>query len=133
MLISTTCGFYMFVSQRTCRSMMAKTLLFTTVYSVPSKVLLNKRCGLNIYYMDFLGGASGKESACQCRRCKRCRFNPWYGKSPGEGNGNPLQYSCLRHPMEREVRWVICSPCGQKELYITEHARMQISTRLVII
>ena len=26
------------------------------------------------------GGASGKESACQCRRCKRCGFDPWVGK-----------------------------------------------------
>ena len=47
-----------------------------------SKVLLNKKCGSNIYHMDFLGGASGTESTCQCRRCKRCRFNPWYGKIP---------------------------------------------------
>ena len=28
------------------------------------------------------GGASGKEPACQCRRHKRCRFNPWVGKNP---------------------------------------------------
>ena len=58
---------------------------------------------------------------------------PGMGKSPGEGNGNPLHYSCLRNPMEREVWWVICSPWGQKELHIIEHAWMQISTRLVII
>ena len=31
-------------------------------------------------YVGFLGGASGKESACQCSRCKRCRFDPWVGK-----------------------------------------------------
>ena len=35
----------------------------------------------------------GKESACKCRRH---RFNPWSGRSPGEGNGNPLQYACLK-------------------------------------
>ena len=30
------------------------------------------------------------------------RFNPWGpGKFPGEGNGNPLQYSCLENPMDR--------------------------------
>ena len=29
-------------------------------------------------------------SVCQCRRCKRCWYDP--GRSPGEGNGNPLQY-----------------------------------------
>ena len=33
-------------------------------------------------FMDFPGGASGKEPACQCRRCKRCRFDPWVGKIP---------------------------------------------------
>ena len=27
---------------------------------------------------------------------------PWSGRSPGEGNGNPLQYSCLENPMDRE-------------------------------
>ena len=35
-------------------------------------------------------------SVCQCRRCKRCWYDP--GRSPGEGNGNPLQYSCLENP-----------------------------------
>ena len=28
---------------------------------------------------------------------------PGLGRSPGEGNGNPLQYSCLENPMDREV------------------------------
>ena len=30
----------------------------------------------------FPGGVSGKEPTCQCRRHKRCRFNPWVGKIP---------------------------------------------------
>ena len=30
----------------------------------------------------------------------RCGFNPWVG-SPGGGHDNPLQYSCLEHPMDR--------------------------------
>ena len=42
---------------------------------------------------SFPGGSSGEESACQCRRW---RFELWIGKIPGEGNDNPLQYSCLR-------------------------------------
>ena len=32
--------------------------------------------------MGFPGGANGKEPACQCKRCKRCRFDPWVGKIP---------------------------------------------------
>ena len=30
---------------------------------------------------------------------------PWLGRSPREGNGNPLQYSCLENPMDREAWW----------------------------
>ena len=44
----------------------------------------------------------GKESACQRRRCG---FDPWVGKTPGEGNGNPLQYSSLENPMNRGAWW----------------------------
>ena len=50
----------------------------------------------------FPGSASGKEPVCQCRRHKRGGINPWVGKTPGEGNGTPLQYSCLENPMDRE-------------------------------
>ena len=50
----------------------------------------------------FPGGTSGKESACQCRRCKRGGFNPWVGKSARRGgHSNPLQFSCLGNPMDR--------------------------------
>ena len=51
--------------------------------------------------MGFSDGTSGKESACQCRRCKRCRSIPRQGTSPGGGNGNPLQYSCQENPTDR--------------------------------
>ena len=47
----------------------------------------------------------GKESTCQCRRLG---FNPWVGRSPGEGNGNPLQYSCLGNPMTEEPDKLVC-------------------------
>ena len=43
------------------------------------------------------GGSVGKESACNAGD----RFNPWSGKSSGEGHGNQLQYSCLENPMDR--------------------------------
>ena len=35
-------------------------------------------------YLGFPGGASGKEAASQCRRHKRCRFDPWVRKVPLE-------------------------------------------------
>ena len=51
----------------------------------------------------FPGGTSGKESTCQCRRCKR----------PGEGNGNPLQYSCMETSVDSVL--VGYSPWDPKE------------------
>ena len=32
---------------------------------------------------------------------------PGSGRCPGEGNGNPLQYSCLENPMDKEVWWAV--------------------------
>ena len=51
-----------------------------------------------------------------CLQCGRPGFNPWVGKFPGEGNGNPLQYSCLESPMDGGA-WC---PWGCKELDMTE-------------
>ena len=40
------------------------------------------------------------------RRCRRLRFDPWVGKTPKEGNGDPLQCSCLGNPMGEENGWL---------------------------
>ena len=50
------------------------------------------------YITIILGGASGKEPTCQCRRDKRHVLNPWLGRSLGGWHGSPLQYSCLENP-----------------------------------
>ena len=52
-------------------------------------------------YLGFPAGTEVKVLDCQCKRCKRRRFNFWLGKSPGEGNGKSLQYSCLENPLDR--------------------------------
>ena len=48
----------------------------------------------------FPGGSVGKESACNAGELGSV---PGLGRSPGEGNSNPLQYSCLGNPMDRGV------------------------------
>ena len=52
---------------------------------------------------------------------------PGSGRSPGEENVNPLQYSCWENPMDRESILADCSPQGHKESDTTEllsiHAR----------
>ena len=45
----------------------------------------------------FPGGSDGKESACNAGDPSSI---PGSGRSPGEGNGYPLQYSCLEDPMD---------------------------------
>ena len=48
--------------------------------------------------MGFPGSSNGKESAGNMRDLG---LIPGSGRSPGEGNGNPLQYSCLDNSMDR--------------------------------
>ena len=59
----------------------------------------------DVYSPGSPGIPSGKEPACQCRGHKWCGFSSWVGGSPGEGNSNSLQYSCLENPMERGAWW----------------------------
>ena len=50
----------------------------------------------------FPGGSDGKESACNAG--DYCLISV-LGRSPREGNGNSLQYSCLENPMDRGAQW----------------------------
>ena len=50
------------------------------------------------------GGSDGKESAS---KSEDLGLIPGLGRSPSEGNGNPLPYSCLENPMDRGAWWAI--------------------------
>ena len=54
--------------------------------------------GSSTQWSVFPGGSEGKESACNVWDLGSV---PGLGRSPGEWNGNPLQYSCLENPMDR--------------------------------
>ena len=58
------------------------------------------------YRKGFPGGLAGKESACNTGDLESI---PLLGRSPGEGNDYPLQYSCLENSMECIVQVVIKS------------------------
>ena len=70
----------------------------------------------------FPGGSDGKESACSAGDVGSI---PGSGRSPGEGNGNLLQYSCLENLIDRGAWWAT-SPWGCKESVTTEHADAKI-------
>ena len=70
---------------------------------------------------------SGKASACNARDPG---WIPELGRSPGGGNGKPLQYSCLENPMDRGA-WRAAVYGGHKELDMieaTEHAHTRMTT-----
>ena len=67
----------------------------------------------------FPDGASGKEPACHAGDAKDVGSNPGLGRSPGGGNGNPLQHSCQGNPTDRGA-WR-ASPWGRKESDTAKH------------
>ena len=69
--------------------------------------------------MSFPGGASGKEPACQCRRHKRHRFDPWVGKTPLKRAWQPTPVF-LPGESHGQRSLVGYSPWGCKELDTTK-------------
>ena len=65
----------------------------------------------------FPSGASGK--GANAGDVRKAASIPGWGRSPGGGNGSPLQYPCLENPMDR---WSLAgwSPLGRKEVDTTE-------------
>ena len=75
----------------------------------------------------FLGGASGKECACQCRRCKRRGFSPWVGKIPWSRKWQPTPVF-LPEKFHGQRSLAGYTPQGHKESDMTEmiqHALIQ--------
>ena len=62
-------------------------------------------CTFIYIYKDFPGGS---------QQCGRPGFDPWVGRSPGEGNGYPLQYSGLENSMDCTVHGVTKSLTQQR-------------------
>ena len=73
--------------------------------------------------MGFPGGSDGKESACNVGDLGSI---PGLGRSPGEGKGYPLQYSCLENP-HGQRSLVGCSLWGHTESDMTERLSTQHS------
>ena len=73
----------------------------TTVNSVFS--ILLSLCSLHLsILLGFPSSSDGKTSACNAGDPGSI---PGLGRSPGEGNGNPLQHSCLENSMDRGAWW----------------------------
>ena len=72
-------------------------------------------------WLNWTGGTSGKESACQCRRHGRHRFDPWVGKIPWRRKWQPILVFLLGKPQgQRSLAGY--SLWSHKESDMTEHA-----------
>ena len=77
--------------------------------------------------MGFLGGASGKEPACQCRRLEIGGFDPWVGKIPWRRKGQPAPVF-LPGKFHGQRSLAGYSPGGCKELDMTQCVRVHTHT-----
>ena len=64
-----------------------------------------RKLALDFVYIVYGVLESGPSGQPQTLKRLRSPLMPGPGRSPGEGNGNPLQYSCLEHPMDGEAWW----------------------------
>ena len=71
------------------------------MYFISLKIYCSITYGEVLHRLGFPGGSNGKESACSTG--DPCLI-PGLGRSPGGGNGYPLQYSWLENPMDRGAR-----------------------------
>ena len=64
------------------------------------KEIFTALVGLWTHLLQILGGSDSKESVCNAGDLGSI---PGLGRSPGVGNGNPCQYSCLEDSLDREA------------------------------
>ena len=67
--------------------------------------------------VSFPGGSDGKASACNAGDPG---LVPGLRRSPGEGNGNPLQYSCLENPTDRGAWWATIHRVTKSRMRLSE-------------
>ena len=105
--------------------LLMKRFLTLPVPRAPSSSLYKSPC--LSFIMDFPGGASGKEPVCQCRRCKRSRFDPWVRKISWRRAWQPTPVS-LPGESHGQRSLVDYSPLDHKESNTTEHIRAYTHT-----
>ena len=66
---------------------------------------------------SFPGGLDGKEYTCNAGDLG---LIPRLGRSPGEGNGYPLQYYCLKNPMDRGTWWATAHGVAQRHTWLSD-------------
>ena len=77
---------------------------------------------------------SSKESSCNAGATGDTGSIPGSGRSPREGHGNPLQYSCLENPMDRGAHWATVQSVTKswtRQQRLSTHT-LKVKTRMVV-
>ena len=85
----------------------------SNICPVQSQLILTSRVS------TFPGSSVGKESAC---KVGDPGLIPGLGRSPGGGLGNPLQYSCLKYPMDRGSWWATVHAVTKSQTHLRDWA-----------
>ena len=74
--------------------------------------------------LGFPGGSEVKASACNAGDLGSI---PGSGRSPGEGNGNPLQYSCLENPMDGGAWWATVHGVAKSRTRLSDYTSLHFN------
>ena len=103
-------------------------ILLGNLYNILSHSLLQPHIR-----KGFPGGLAGKESSWNVGDARNVALIPGSGRSPGGGNSNPLQYSCLENSMDRGAWWATVHGIVKSRTWLSTHACMhtyeEISTQ----
>ena len=83
-----------------------------------------------LHYRYFLDGTVSKESACTAGDTGDAGSVPGLGRSPGQGNGNPFQYSCLRNPMDRGAWQAKVHGVAKSWTWLSMHTRSYLGEKI---
>ena len=82
-----------------------------------------------MWWWDFPGGSNSKTSAYNVGDPGSI---PGLGRSPGEGNGNPLEYSCLENPMDRGAWQVTVHRVTESDMTERTHTHTALGVETMI-
>ena len=100
---------------KSSKTLIPETWINLSIIALSEKIQLPRK-NTSCMILGFSGGSEVKASACNVGDLGSILGS---GRSPGEGNGNTLQYSCLENPMDRGAWWAIVHGVA-KELDTTE-------------
>ena len=83
---------------------------------------------IQLYAQGFPGGSEGKASACNAGDPGSI---PGLGRSLGERNGNPLQYSCLENPIYRGACWATVHGVAESDTTERRHFHFHVYIQLI--